>query len=115
MHEVWSAEPPVTVREIRTALNKRNRRKSRAYTTVMTIMARLHEKQLLTRELRGKTYHYEPALTPEQYANARAAAEVSGLLGDYGDVALAHFARQVDGLDEQRLAALRALAEEDGG
>ena len=114
MHEVWDAEPPVTVREIRAALNKRNRSKNRAYTTVMTIMARLHEKGLLTRQLRGKTYHYRPALSPEQYANARAAAEVSELLGDYGDVALAHFARQVDGLDEERLAALRALAEEEG-
>lgn len=113
MHEVWDAEPPVTVREIRAALNKRNRRKNRAYTTVMTIMARLHEKRLLTRKLQGKTYQYRPALSPEQYANARAAAEVSELLGDYGDIALAHFARQVDGLDEQRLAALRALAEDD--
>jgi len=113
MEEVWAASESVTVRDIRTELNGHNRRKKRAYTTVMTIMARLHEKGLLRRELRGKTYHYRPALSADQYAHARAAVQVDELIGDYGDVALAQFARQVEGLDERRLATLRALAEED--
>lgn len=111
MHEVWSAGTEVTVREIRSSLNGRHPRKPRAYTTVMTIMARLYEKGLLHRELRGKTYHYKPILSAEQYVHARAAARVSDLVSDYGDVALAHFARQIGELDERRLQELRALAE----
>ncbi len=34
------------------------------------------------------------------------------LVDDFGDLALAHFARHVDGLDAERLAKLRKLAGE---
>lgn len=114
MREVWSAGTEITVREVRSSLNARHPRKRRAYTTVMTIMARLYEKGLLRRELRGKTYHYTAVLSAERYAHARAAARVSDLVSDYGDVALAHFARQIGELDERRLEELRALAEGEG-
>lgn len=109
MEEVWAHEGEVAVREVLDALNARSHRK-RAYTTVMTIMSRLHTKGLLERELRGKTHFYRPALSRGAYANARARDEVEGLVADYGDVALAHFARQVAGLDSKRLRKLRELA-----
>lgn len=113
MNEVWAAEGAVTVREARSSLNARNPRRQRAYTTVMTIMARLSEKGLLARELHGRTYHYRPVLDAEQYEHARAAARVSELVGDYGDLALAQGAHQIDQLGEDRLEQLRRLAEEE--
>ena len=111
MEEVWREDGEITVRDVLETLNKRSRRK-RAYTTLMTIMGRLHEKGLLRRKLRGKTHHYFPAVTRDQYVQARARSQVDELVADYGDVALAHFARQVDSLGAERAKRLRELAEE---
>jgi len=99
-----------SVREVLEALNVGERQ--RAYTTVMTTMVRLWEKGLLHRERHGRADVYEPVLSAEGYHQARAAREVEALIGEYGDVALAQFARQVGGLDAARLAKLRELADE---
>lgn len=107
MEEVWRQEQ-ATVREVLTALNRGE--KERAYTTVMTIMARLDEKGILTRERRGKTDVYEPVLSREQFMEARAGDEVQSLIREFGDIALAHFAEEVGNLDPKRLEALRKLA-----
>jgi predicted transcriptional regulator len=109
MDEVWRHDE-VTVREVLEALNRGS--KQRAYTTVMTIMARLDRKGLLTRRRVGKGDVYRPLMSREEYLAARARSEVDGLVSDYGDVALAHFARQLSSLDPKRMDELRRLAEE---
>jgi predicted transcriptional regulator len=107
MDEIWRRDQ-ATVRDVLEALNRG--RKERAYTTVMTIMRRLADKGLLRRERHGKTDTYWPRLSREQYLEQRARAEVGALVDEYGDLALAHFARRVDGLDAARLEQLRAMA-----
>jgi BlaI family transcriptional regulator, penicillinase repressor len=54
-----------------------------------------------------------PTLTRSAYAEARAELQVGELVSEYGDVALAHFARHISGLDPARQAQIRRLA--DGG
>ena len=108
MDELWSqGEAPV--RAVMEALNKRGRSK-RAYTTYMTIMVRLHDKGVLDRRREGKTDFYAPKLSREEYMTARARAQVDGLVEEYGEVALTHFARQVASLDPARRRALQRLA-----
>ncbi len=107
MEEVWERSE-ASVREVLDALNRGAKR--RAYTTVMTIMARLDRKGLLTRRRQGKMDLYSPVVDRDTYMDARAQAEVSALVDEFGDVALAHFARQVDRLDAERLRELRSLA-----
>lgn len=107
MERVWARES-ATVREILDDLN--SGAKQRAYTTVMTIMNRLEQKGLLERTRHGKTDVYSATLARNAYANARVESEVGELVKEYGDVALAHFARQVEKLDPKRARALRALA-----
>jgi predicted transcriptional regulator len=107
MDEVWRREE-VTVREILEALN--SGRKQRAYTTIMTIMSRLHEKGLLDRRRSGKTDVYRPVMSREAYLDVRAKREVDELVADYGELALAHFARQLQTLDPKRREQLRKLA-----
>lgn len=110
MEEIWRREK-ATVREVMETLNRGA--KQRAYTTVMTIMARLDQKGLLTRERKGKTDLYSPVVTRETYLDARAQAEVGALVDEFGDVALAHFARHVGSLDSKRRSELRRLARGD--
>ena len=107
MEEVWR-QGEATVRDVLTALNRGSR--ERAYTTVMTIMSRLDDKGLLTRKRQGKSDLYRPVMSREAYMDARAEAEVGALVDEFGDVALAHFAEQVDRLDAKRLRELRKLA-----
>jgi predicted transcriptional regulator len=108
MEELWrSGEAPV--RAVMEVLNKRASKK-RAYTTYMTIMARLHKKGMLVRRREGKTDFYAPAQPREEYLAVRARAEVEDLVAQYGDVALSNFAAQMASLDPARRRALQRLA-----
>ena len=108
MEQLWSLGE-ATVRTVMEALN-RHARKKRAYTTYMTIMARLHQKGVLDRRREGKTDVYRPKLDRDDFMTARAQADVEGLVAQYGDVALSHCARQVASLDPARRRALQRLA-----
>jgi predicted transcriptional regulator len=111
MEEMWG-RGEATVREVQQALNARGD-KERAYTTLLTVMTRLDGKGLLVRRRAGRLDVYAPALTRDEYLRARAEAEVAALVEDFGDLALAHFARHVGRLDPQRLETLRRLASGD--
>jgi predicted transcriptional regulator len=108
MEEVWR-QGRTNVRAVMEVLNKK-RRKDRAYTTYMTIMARLARKGLLHREREGRTDAYWPRLTREEFQRARAEQEVGSLVSEFGEVALVHFAKEFDKLDPARAKALRRLA-----
>src|SRR5258705_8282457 len=104
MEELWSqGEAPV--RSVMEALNKRTSKK-RAYTTYMTIMARLHKKGVLDRRREGKTDIYAPRLSRDEFMGSRAKAGVEELVAEYGEVALSHFAREFASLDPARRRAL---------
>ena len=104
MEELWR-RGEATVRDVLHTLNGRGETQ-RAYTTILTVMQRLHAKGLLRRERRGRRDVYLPVMSYEEYAGAR----VAGLVSEYGDVALAHFARQMSGLDPRRREAIQRLA-----
>jgi predicted transcriptional regulator len=111
MDEVWT-RGPCTVRAVLDALNARSPT-PRAYTTVMTVMQRLDGKGLLRRERDGRRDVYAAALGRDEYAQARAGAQVGALVDEYGDVALAHFARHMSQLDPKRREQIRRLAAGD--
>ena len=108
MEEVWR-QGRTNVRAVMVALNKK-RSKDRAYTTYMTIMGRLHAKGVLARHRDGKADTYTAVLSSEQYAEARAQAQVGELVAQYGEVALVHFAKEIGKLDPARAKQLRRLA-----
>src|ERR1700740_2595699 len=70
----------VSVRGVRDAVN-RTAPKPRAYTTYMTILARLNGKGLLDRRREGRTDYYRPVHTRAEYADLRAQAEVGARVG----------------------------------
>ena len=108
MEVVWE-RGEVSVREVMQALNA-DAPKGRAYTTYMTIMTRLDTKGMLERRREGKTDFYRPTHTRDRYSDLRARAEVESVVDEYGDVALAHIARQMAALDPRRRRALQRLA-----
>jgi predicted transcriptional regulator len=108
MEELWVSGES-SVRALMDRLNSRSA-KQRAYTTYMTIMARLHKKGLLSRRREGNADYYAPAYTREDYMALRAQSEVAALVDQFGDVALSHFAQQMAGLDPARRRALQRQA-----
>jgi predicted transcriptional regulator len=84
MEVMWSAAGRMTVRAVLDRLND-GRDSPLAYTTVMTVMARLAEKDILRRQLDGRGYVYEPIV-----ADAAAIA-VRSVVRDFGEAAVAQF------------------------
>ena len=109
MEEVWRQDGPTTVKLVMEALNRRAK-PPRAYTTYMTVMRRLDDKGLLRRRRSGRYDTYRPTMTRDEYRERRASAEVRGLVDQFGDVALAHFARSLSSLDPAQQRRLRRLA-----
>src|ERR1700751_465593 len=109
MEELWRSGES-SVRAVMEGLNKRTD-KDRAYTTYMTVMARLHKKRLLVRRREGKGDYYAPAYERDQYMALRAGSDVDDLVSKYGEVALAHFTRQMAELDPARRRALKRLGQ----
>ena len=108
MDEVWS-QGESTVRQVLDALNDRSPVR-RAYTTVLTVMQRLHKKQLLRRERRGRRHVYLAALSRDDYLAARAELQVDALVSEYGDLVLAEFSKRMSALDPKRRQQIRRLA-----
>lgn len=84
MKVMWASDRPMNVREVFQRLNRR-RAQPLAYTTVMTVMARLAEKGILERRFVGRSYDYE-ATVPDA-----AAIAVRAVVRDFGLAAVAHF------------------------
>jgi predicted transcriptional regulator len=107
MDAVWHAGRPVAVREMVDNLNA-SRAEPLAYTTVMTVMSRLADKEVLSRRKDGRGYLYE--------ANAPDAAgiAVKDVLRSYGDVAVAHFVDEARA-DPSLLRRLRRLLSDADG
>lgn len=107
MRLMWATET-ATVREIFDQLHVNGR--VLAYTTVMTVMSRLAVKELLTRELSGKTHVYRAALSEEQFLRAVAAKRVQSLINEFGDLAIAQFLTTVNDLSPERQRQLERIA-----
>jgi predicted transcriptional regulator len=105
MEAVWTADRAVSVREIVEALNA-GRGEPLAYTTVMTVMNRLAEKDALARSPAGRSFVYE-ATAPDP-----AGIAVKNVIRTYGDEAVAHFVDQARGDPELRRRMEQMLREE---
>ena len=105
---VWRSPGSVSVRDVVGHLKG----ESPAYTTVMTVMGRLVEKDILRRRPAGKAYAYEAKLSEREMLSRSARRTVRKLVNDFGDVALAHFADELDRAKPETLERLRRLRDQ---
>ena len=107
MARLWKAGSQ-TVGDALNALNGSSDRRL-AYTTVMTILVRLHDKGLVTREKDGRNYRYTAAVDEESVEAQLGRRELNRLIERYGAASLAGFAAD---LGEGEVAdRLRELAQ----
>ena len=98
-----------TVEEVRSALPGRYRG---AYNTVQTVLNRLAERGLLSRERAGSAYVYRPTVSEAEYVTQSVRMALGGASADARQAALASL---VGDLEDAELAALRRMAEQAGG
>jgi predicted transcriptional regulator len=108
MAEIWRLEE-ATVRAVADAVNARSARE-RSYTTFLTVLIRLDRKGFVSRRRVGKHDVYRAAVSRDDYRRTRSGADVEALIDEYGDLALAHFARRYTALTPAQKRALRRLA-----
>lgn len=104
MEVLWADEAAITVRDVHDRLPGK-----RAYTTVMTVMSNLADKGLLVVDKEGVAHRYRPASSREAYTREHVGQIIDGLLSDFGDPAIAHFA---ESLNQAQLERFQQLAEE---
>lgn len=106
-----SARGEASVAEVVDALRSSQAREH-AYTTVMTVMGRLHEKGVLLRDRRGRQYVYRPSAPEAELIDRLSGLAVDRLVERYGSAALRHFAVRLADLDPETRRRLAALADE---
>jgi predicted transcriptional regulator len=105
MQVMWAASGPLGVRAVLERLNA-GRDAPLAYTTVMTVMSRLAEKDILGRELHGRGYVYEPV------AADAAAIAVRSVVRDFGEAAIVGFVGEARADPKLRRRLERLLRDE---
>ena len=80
------------------------------YKTVQTVMNRLVEKQLLQRRQHGRAFEYRATMTHDELVVQVTRNVVSGLVRDFGDVAIAQLVQTLHEITPDHLAMLEELA-----
>ncbi|MET7328199.1 BlaI/MecI/CopY family transcriptional regulator [Nonomuraea sp. NPDC005650] len=75
MERMWARRKPASVRDV---LEELRQERTIAYTTVMTVMDKLHTKGLLKREPVRRAYIYEPVASKEAYTADLMRAALAG-------------------------------------
>lgn len=110
MQVLWDAGRALSPGEVQAALAARDRGPSRlSYSTVVTILSRLHAKQAVERQRAGRAFRYRPAADAAGLAARRLAAMLDR--EPDRDAVLSRFVAELSGRDEQ---LLRSLLEDSG-
>lgn len=104
MERMWSSMGPLSVREV---LGLLDRKPPLAYTTVLTVMDKLHRKGFLRREMVGRAYVYQPTKERAEHT----ADLMDELLTESGDRSVT-LLRFVDRMSPGEIERLREALDE---
>lgn len=108
MKVVWK-QSPVTVRDVYEQLRVS---KQLAYTTVMTIMSRLADKELLLKAPQGNAYIYTPAVSEAEFAKMVVSEVLDGLFEEFAEPAISHMVDKFGSEDGSQLGKLEEIIKE---
>ena len=108
MEVTWKQER-VTVRDVYENLRLE---REIAYTTVMTVMGRLADKNILKKEVNGGAYVYTPAICHEEFCQQMVNEVLDGLFEEFAEPALSHLVDRLSREDDNKISKLEALIKE---
>ena len=110
MEIIWCQKAAVSVKNVTEILSKK---RQIAYTTVMTIMARLANKSVLVRHLNGPGYLYKPRITKEQFIAKAVHSIFSSAVSTLGKEVLTHFLKEIQKISPKKRQELLKILNED--
>jgi len=110
MEIIWRQKDVMSVKDTTEILGKRRKI---AYTTVMTIMARLTDKGVLVRRLKGLSYLYKPRVTKEQFIAKAVHGIFSSAVSTLGKEVLTHFVKEIQKINPKKRQQLLKMLSED--
>ena len=96
MNTLWASPNELSVQGVCDALGTHNN-----YKTVMTVLNRLVEKELLDRQLHGRAYRYRPTASRGEFLASVSQELVQGLVDSYGEEAAEHLVAAVASIAPQ--------------
>jgi predicted transcriptional regulator len=82
------------------------------YKTIMTVMNRLVQKGVLTRRRQGRAFVYRPAADRDTFLSRVFRSVAHGLLGDFGELALAQIVETAGEVDPALLDELEQMIQQ---
>jgi predicted transcriptional regulator len=109
LEALWSSRDGLSVREV---LELVKRRPPLAYTTILTVLDRLHDKDLVAREKEGKAFRYWARMSREQWLGDQAAEVLTRVRGGRDSAVLMAFLDSAERADPKLVERLSALIAE---
>ena len=98
MDIVWQCKN-CSIREI---VQRLQRKRFIAYTTVATVLQRLFLKGLVKRKVQKNGYWYYPKITKDSYVKTLSKNFIKSLMNSFGDVAVSSFAESIETLPKEK-------------
>ncbi len=102
MNVIWFCDQALKPSEVKKAIGG-----DYAYTTIMTVMSRLHQKGILKRKKNGKAYYYSASKEKETFIKPKLRGIFKNILESYGDLAVSQFVDVLETLDPEDLEKLK--------
>ena len=97
---------------VRDVLERINKKKKLAYTTIATILQRLYDKGIVVRTNKDVIIYYSPKLTKENYSKSMARSFIAKFFNSFGEAAIASFAESIEKLPRSKKEYLLKLLSE---
>lgn len=102
MEILWNG-PEMTIKDVQSKLAKE---KSANFNTVMTVMNRLVDKDVLQKRTEGRVSLYRPTLTMEEFLETQSKELTQDLMEEFGPLVVSHM---LDALEEADPALIKQL------
>jgi predicted transcriptional regulator len=108
MDVLWN-DVEMTIKDVQQALELE---KLTNFNTVMTVMNRLVDKQVLRKRTEGRSFLYQPVLSREEFLTTQSKEMTNELMDEFGSVVVSHMLDALEDVDDALVAKLEQKIKE---
>ncbi|MNR05400.1 Transcriptional regulator BlaI [compost metagenome] len=103
MEILWTSSTEMTIKDVQRKLDAD---KAINFNTVMTVMNRLVDKNILHKHSVARSFHYKPVMTLEAFMETQSKELTYDLIEQFGSLAVTHMVDALDKVDPELLDQL---------
>jgi predicted transcriptional regulator len=108
MDVLWN-DVEMTIKDVQQVLE---REKLTNFNTVMTVMNRLVDKEILQKKTEGRSFLYKPILSREEFLTTQSKEMTNELMDEFGNVVVSHMLDALEDVDDDLVAKLEQKIKE---